>query len=160
MTDENGPGRFILYRDVTLDGRYRLHLTVFYVNLGRFSAATISSRNTINDEQHYRIDIVSASAPVDSMAREHVLATVFETKPGDPARRLPTAATLDLSLGRARQFGSASPSGRTRRPLRAGVDNIRFERLGSRTEETTRSGGASSPAGAAGEACHYGPASF
>ena len=70
MTDENGPGRFILYRDITLDGRYRLHLTVFYVNYGTFSAAT--SRNTINDEQQYRIDIVSASSPVDSVAKEHV----------------------------------------------------------------------------------------
>ena len=90
VTDQNGPGRFILYRDVTLDGRYRLRLSVFYVNAGRFSRATITSRNAINDEQQYRIDIVLPSAPVDSMATEHVLGTVFEAKPDDPARRLPT----------------------------------------------------------------------
>jgi hypothetical protein len=34
VTEQNAPGRFILYRDVTLDGRYRLHLNVFYVNFG------------------------------------------------------------------------------------------------------------------------------
>ena len=71
VTDQNGPGRFILYRDVTLDGRYRLRLSVFYVNAGRFSRATITSRNAINDEQQYRIDIVLPSAPVDSMATKH-----------------------------------------------------------------------------------------
>ena len=36
VTDMNGPGRCILYRDVMLDGRYILHLTVFYVNAGGF----------------------------------------------------------------------------------------------------------------------------
>ena len=68
LADQNGPGRFILYHDVTLDGRYRLHLTPFFVSLGRFSAATMSSRHTITDEQHYRIDVVTPPAPIDSAA--------------------------------------------------------------------------------------------
>ena len=50
LTDMNGPGRFILSRKVTLDGRYRLRMTVFYTNSGRFSA-TSSSENAINLEQ-------------------------------------------------------------------------------------------------------------
>jgi hypothetical protein len=44
LTDMNGPGRFILSRKVTLDGRYRLRMTVFYANSGRFSADDIESR--------------------------------------------------------------------------------------------------------------------
>ena len=44
LTDMNGPGRFILSRKVTLDGRYRLRMTVFYANSGRFSATTSSRR--------------------------------------------------------------------------------------------------------------------
>ncbi len=97
--------------------------------MGRFSAATISSRSTINDEQQYRIDIVSASAPVDSVAREHVLATIFEAKPGDPARRLPTEVTFDLSLWEGQTVRLRLAVGENQAPLRAGVDNIRFERL-------------------------------
>jgi hypothetical protein len=128
VTDENGPGRRILYRDITLDGRYLLRLTVFYVNVGTFSAATISSRNTISDEPQYRIDLVSASAPVDSVAREHVLANIFQAHPGDPSRLPPTEVTFDLSPWAGQivrlRFAAADNQG----PLHAGVDNIRFER--------------------------------
>lgn len=130
VTDQNAPGRFILYRDVTLDGRYRLHLTPFYVNLGRrFSGATISSRNTITEEQHYRIDIVATFAPVDSAAAEHVLVSIVETKPGDPARRLPTDVSVDLSRWEGRTVRLRLAVGENQAPLRAGVDNIRFERI-------------------------------
>src|SRR5262245_4460119 len=38
VTDMNGPGRRILYRDLKLDARYTLHLTVFYVNAGPLSS--------------------------------------------------------------------------------------------------------------------------
>ena len=34
VTDMNGPGTRILYRDVTLDGRFTLHVTVFYAGTG------------------------------------------------------------------------------------------------------------------------------
>lgn len=126
----NAPGRFILYRDVRLDGRYRLHLTVFYVNRGRFfSGATVSSRNAINDEQQYRIDILSATAPVDSMAKEHVLATLFEAKPGDPSRLAPTDLSLDLSPWSGRTVRLRLAVGENQAPLHAGVDNVRFARI-------------------------------
>jgi hypothetical protein len=125
----NGPGRRILYRDVTLDGRYRLRLTVFYVNLGTFSAASTSGLNAMSDEQQYRIDLVSASAPADSMAKEHLLASIFQGRPGDSSRLPPTEVTFDLSPWEGQtvrlRFASADNQG----PLRAGVDNIRFERI-------------------------------
>ena len=38
VTDMNGPGTRILYRDVKLDGRFTLHLTVFYAGAGGFSS--------------------------------------------------------------------------------------------------------------------------
>src|SRR4029453_1577481 len=65
LTDMNGPGRFILSRKLTLDGRYRLRMTVFYATNGRFRATT-SSQDVINDEQQYRVDLVAAGAPVDT----------------------------------------------------------------------------------------------
>jgi hypothetical protein len=85
------------YRDVTLDGRYQLRLSVFYVDHGSFSAATASSRSRINNEQQFRIDIISPTAPLDSVARDHVLATVFRTAAGDRSRREPWDVTVDLS---------------------------------------------------------------
>ena len=129
MLSSNGPGRFILSREVRLDGRYRLQLTVFYVNRGRFSAATVSSRSTINEEQQYRIDIVSATAALDSVAREHVLATIFEAKPGDPARLPPTDMTLDLSPWNGQTVRLRLAVGENQAPLHAGVDNVRFSRV-------------------------------
>lgn len=129
VSDENGPGRRILYRDIALDGRYRLRLTVFYVSFGTFSAVTTSSRNTISDEQQYRIDLVSASAPVDSMATEHVLANIFHGQPSDPSRRPPTEVTFDLSPWAGQTVRLRLASVDNQGPLRAGVDNIRFERV-------------------------------
>jgi hypothetical protein len=130
VTDTNGPGRRILFRDITLDGRYRLHLTVFYVSFGTFSTANTSNGNTISDEQQYRIDLISASAPVDSIAKEHVLANIFQAQPNDPSRLEPREVTFDLTPWAGQtirlRFAAADNQG----PLRAGVDNIRFERLG------------------------------
>ena len=128
ITDMNGPGTRILYRDVMLDGRYRVHLTVFYVNTGTFSTSA-PGRDTIGDDQQYRIDVVSPLGPVRSLAKEHLLATIFQGRPTDPARREPTEVSFDLSPWAGQlvrlQLASADNQG----PLRAGVDNIRFERL-------------------------------
>lgn len=129
ITDQNGPGRFILYRDVRLDANYRLHLSMFYVNAGRFSGATITNRNTISDEQQYRIDIVNPSAPVDSVVPEHVLAIVFQAKPDDPARKPPTELIVDLSKWAGQTVRLRVAVGENQAPLRAGIDNVRFEKL-------------------------------
>ncbi len=130
VTDMNGPGRRILYRDVTLDGRYRLRLTVFYVNAGVFSASGTSGRDTLGDEQQYRVDLVSPAAPTTSTAKGELLATIFQGRPGDPSRQQPTEVTFDLSPWAGQtvrlRFASADNQG----PLRAGVDDIRFERIG------------------------------
>src|SRR4029450_1508451 len=38
VTDSNGPGTRILYRDLRLDGRFTLRLTVFYAGTAPFSS--------------------------------------------------------------------------------------------------------------------------
>lgn len=81
VTDMNGPGRRILYRDVKLDGRYTLRMTVFYVNAGTLSSPNTLDFESADENQQYRIDIVAPSAPVDSLAAPHVLANVFRTSP-------------------------------------------------------------------------------
>jgi hypothetical protein len=130
VTDMNGPGRRILYRDVTLDGRYRLHLKVFYVNAGGFSASDTSGRDTLGDEQQYRIDLVSPAAPTASIAKGELLATIFQGRPGDPSRQQPTEVTFDLSQWAGQTVRLRLASADNQGPLRAGVDDIRFERIG------------------------------
>jgi hypothetical protein len=128
VTDMNGPGRRILYRDVTLDGRYRLHMTVFYVNSSGFSAID-PSRQTLGDDQQYRIDILSPSAPVTSIAKGQLFATIYQGKPGDPLTRPPTAVNFDLSPWAGQTVRLRLTSADNQGPLRAGVDDIRFERI-------------------------------
>ena len=128
VTDMNRPGTRILYRDVKLDGRYMLHLTVFYVN----GADVFSSRETLAHDisganQQYRIDLVGTSAPIDSLAKGDVLANIFHTSPGDPDRRQPTVITFDLSPWEGQTVRIRLANVDNRGPLRAGVDDIRLE---------------------------------
>jgi hypothetical protein len=130
VTDMNGPGRRILYRDVKLDGRYTLRLTVFYVNAGPLSSPDTLDFEGGSENQQYRIDIVAPSAPVDSLAAAHVLANVFRTSPGDADRRAPSAVTVDLSKWEGQTVRLRLASVDNRGPLRAGVDDIRLEPAG------------------------------
>jgi hypothetical protein len=127
VTDMNGPGRRILYRDVTLDGRYRLHMTVFYVNAGAFGAP--QTEGTIGDTQQYRIDLVVPSAPLMSLAKNDLLANIYHAAPGDPSRLAPTNVTFDLSPWQGQTVRLRLAVADNQGPLRAGVDNIRFERI-------------------------------
>jgi hypothetical protein len=130
VTDMNGPGRRILYRDVKLDGRYKLQLTVFYVNAGPLSSPDTLNFDSPDENQQYRIDIVTPSAPVDSLAAAHVLTNVFRTSPGDADRREPAAVTVDLSKWEGQTVRLRLASVDNRGPLRAGVDDIRLEPAG------------------------------
>jgi hypothetical protein len=128
VSDMNGPGRRILYRDVALDGRYRLHLTVFYTNLGVFDPMAPGGR-TLGTQQQYRIHVLAANAPVDSMLDEHVLTTVFEGRVDGPARQEPTEVTFDLSAWSGQTVRLRIATADDQGPLRAGVDDIRFESI-------------------------------
>ena len=73
VSDTNGPGTRILYRDVKLEGRFRLHLTAFYAGVGGFrSPGTLAYDEPAANEQ-FRIDLVAPSAPIDSVAHGDVL---------------------------------------------------------------------------------------
>jgi hypothetical protein len=127
VTDMNGPGRRILYRDVRLDGRYTLRLTVFYVNAGPLTSPDTLDYESAGENQQYRIDIVAPSAPVDSVAAAHVLTNVFRTSPGDADHRQPSAVTVDLSKWEGQTVRLRLVGVDNRGPLRAGVDDIRLE---------------------------------
>jgi CubicO group peptidase (beta-lactamase class C family) len=64
------------------------------------------------------------------VAKSDVLANVFGTSPGDPARRQPTEVSMDVSAWAGQTVRLRLATADNQGPLRVGVDNIRFERIG------------------------------
>jgi CubicO group peptidase (beta-lactamase class C family) len=131
MTDMNGPGTLILYRDVKLDGRFRLQLTVFHAGAFGFSSPPTLAYDEPEDNQQFRIDLVARSAPIDSVARRDVLVNVFKTSTREPYDREPTAVDVDVSRWAGQTVRLRLAVTDNRGPLRVGVDDIRFEPIGS-----------------------------
>jgi D-alanyl-D-alanine carboxypeptidase len=133
VTDMNGPGTRILYRDLRLDGRFTLHLTVFYTSAAPLSSPNSLAHDTPQANQQFRIDLLGPSAPIDSVAKGEVLVNVFHTSPGDPNSRQPAEVRVDLSAWAGQTVRLRLASTDNQGPLRAGVDNIRFEPVGRDT---------------------------
>jgi D-alanyl-D-alanine carboxypeptidase len=127
VSDTNGPGTRILYRDVKLDGRLRLHLTAFYAGVGGLSSPRSLAYDDAGANEQFRIDLVAPSAPIDSVAHGDVLSNIFATSAGDPDRREPTTASVDLSRWAGQTVRLRLAVTDNAGPLRAGVDDIRFE---------------------------------
>jgi hypothetical protein len=130
VSDTNGPGTRILYRDVKLDGRFGLRLTVFYAGAGGLSSPRTLAYDEPGANQQFRIDVVARSAPIDSVVHGDVLVNVFKTAAGDPDRREPSTVSVDLSRWAGRTVRLRLAVTDNGGPLRAGVDDIRFEPIG------------------------------
>jgi D-alanyl-D-alanine carboxypeptidase len=130
VTDVNGPGTRILYRDLRLQGRFSLQLSVFYTGTGPFSSPATLAYDTPEANQQFRIDLLRPSAPIDSVAKGDVLVNVFRTSSGDPVRRQPTEAHMDVSAWAGQTVRLRLATTDNQGPLRVGVDNIRFQRIG------------------------------
>ena len=131
VSDANGPGTRILYRDVKLDGRLRLHLTVFYAGVGGFRSPQTLAYDEPGANQQFRIDLLAPSAPIDSVAHRDVLVNIFATAPGDPDRREPSTVSVDVSRWAGQTVRLRLAVTDNGGPLRAGVDDIRFEPIGA-----------------------------
>jgi CubicO group peptidase (beta-lactamase class C family) len=131
VSDTNGPGTQILYRDVKLDGRFRLHLTVFYAGVGHLRSPHTLAYDEPQANQQFRIDLAAPSAPIDSVARGDVLVNIFATAPGDPDSGEPRTVSVDVSRWAGRTVRLRLTSTNNSGPLRGGVDDVRFEPLGA-----------------------------
>lgn len=134
VTDMNGPGTRILYRDLRLDGRFTLHATVFYTGSAPFSSPETLAHDAPEANQQFRIDLVDPSAPIDSVAKGEVLVNVFHTLPGDPPGSQLTEVRVDVSRWAGRTVRLRLAGTDNRGPLRVAVDNIRFKRIGTDAE--------------------------
>jgi D-alanyl-D-alanine carboxypeptidase len=154
VSDTNGPGTRILYRDVKLDGRFRLHLTVFYAGVGGLRSPQTLAYDEPGANEQFRIDLVAPSAPIDSVARGDVLVNIFKTSAGDPDARAPTAVSVDLSRWAGRTVRLRLATTDNRGPLRAGVDDIRFEPLDANAKARIELPATQAPARAVGLVLH------
>jgi len=131
VTDMTAPGSRVMYRDVKLDGRRTLTFSLYYASAGPLASPATLSFDGCAPNQQFRVDIMDASAPVSSTSPADVLATVFQTQPGDPSTLAPRTVAFDLSEWAGERvrirFAQVDNSG----PLRTGVDDVRLERLGS-----------------------------
>jgi D-alanyl-D-alanine carboxypeptidase len=130
VTDMNGPGTRILYRDLRLEGRFSLQLSVFYVGTGPFSSPASLAYDTPEANQQFRIDLLRPSAPIDSVAKGDVLVNLFHTSPADPVSRQPTEVSVDVSAWAGQTVRLRLATTDNQGPLRVGVDNIRLRRTG------------------------------
>ena len=130
VTEAEGPGTRIAYRDVSLDGRFQLHMTVYYGSMASFSSPETLAHDAPRPNQQYRIDLIDPAAPIDSLARGDVLMNVFHTSAGDPTGGRPTEVSADVSplAGQTVRLRLAATDNQG--PLRVGVDNIWFESIG------------------------------
>jgi CubicO group peptidase (beta-lactamase class C family) len=131
VSESNGPGTRILYRDVRLKGAFKLHFTVFHAGVGVFSIPETLAYDEPEANQQFRIDLVSPAAPIDSVAQGDVRVNLFQTSPGDPSRREPTAVSVDVSKWAGRTVRLRLAVTDNQGPLHVGVDDIRFEPIGS-----------------------------
>ena len=133
LTDLQGPGTRILYRDLELDGRFSLRMTVFYASPAGTSFShprPLAHYGTDHNEQ-FRIDLLRPSAPIDSVAKSDVLVNVFRTAPGDANLHHPTKVSVNVSRFAGRTVRLRLAVTENQAPLLAGVDDIRFVRVGA-----------------------------
>jgi hypothetical protein len=127
VTDMTAPGARILYRDVRLDGPVKLTFTLFYDNAAEFASPSSLDFDGCEANQQFRVEVMNPAAPADSTAAKDVLATVFQTAPGDPQRLDPKAMTFDLSQWAGERVRIRFAQVDNRGPLRAGVDDVRLQ---------------------------------
>jgi hypothetical protein len=131
VTDMTAPGARILYRDVKLDGRVMLTFTLFYDNAAEFSSPASLDFDGSEANQQFRVELMDPAARAGSTAAKHVLATIFRTAPGDPSKLDPRTVTFDLAEWAGERVRIRFAQVDNRGPLRAGVDDVRLEPIGS-----------------------------
>jgi D-alanyl-D-alanine carboxypeptidase len=131
VTDMNGAGTRILYRDIRLDGRLSLQAIVFYATSAPFSSPGTLAHDAREPNQQFRIDLVRPSAPIDSLAKDDVLVSLVRTSPHDLPATQPIHMSVDVSRWAGETVRLRLAVTDNQGPLRVTVDNIRLVPIGT-----------------------------
>jgi hypothetical protein len=132
ITDQLNPESLLLYQDLQLEPgtNYRLSLLAYYDS---YSALTTPSPDTlsVNEEvigpkpnQQFRIDVMKAGTPPDSVDPNDVLLQLFHTKDGGARQMAPTQLTGDLAPFAGQTVRLRIAVAATEEVLSAGVDAV------------------------------------
>jgi hypothetical protein len=99
-TSQTSPGSHVLYQDVALEAgsTHTLTLWIYWRNNAAFvtpSPETLSQSGSPN--QQYRVDVMRPSAAVSSVDPADTLASIYQSRAGDPLTQTPKQITADLS---------------------------------------------------------------
>jgi len=132
ISDEINPDSVVLSQEVALEpgGSHWLGLLAYY---DTYKPIALPTPDTLSvdesqlggqDNQQFRIDVMRAGSPIDSVSSADVLLPVFQTRPGASARLGPTQLVADLSAfaGQTVRLRIAVAAGEE--ILNAGVDSI------------------------------------
>ncbi len=132
VTDEINPDTLILSQEVALEpgGSHWLGLLAYY---DTYKPLAVPSPDTLSvDEgqlgsqrnQQFRVDVMRAGSPIESLDPADVLATAFRTQPGGAAKMGPALRTADISAfaGQTVRVRIAVAAGEE--ILNAGVDAV------------------------------------
>jgi hypothetical protein len=137
LADQVNAGRRLLYQDVALDpvapgDSLTLSLFAYYkAQQGLLGNPTPDSldQSAPGINEQYRIDVMSPSAALTSIAPADVLVNVFRTHAGDPQNMAPTKLTADLTPYAGQtirlRFAEVDNNG----VLNASTDDVRIEKV-------------------------------
>jgi hypothetical protein len=105
IADQANPDTLILYQDVALEAgeSHLLSLLAYYDSYKPIAVPAPDTLSVAEEalggqaNQQFRIDVIRPGAPLESLDPADILSTLFQTKPGAPARMKPTKLTADLS---------------------------------------------------------------
>jgi hypothetical protein len=105
VADEADPETAILSQEVALEPfrAHRLSLLAFYDSVEPIAVpnpdtlAVDPERRGTGSQQQFRIDVMRAGSPIESLDPADILTTLYGSHPGDPLTMKPTPLTADLT---------------------------------------------------------------
>jgi hypothetical protein len=97
MTDQGAPGSHVLYQTLPVAWGDVLSFWVYYRNNAGVFCTPASLDYGGGCNQQYRVDIMTPSSSLWSVASGDVLSTPFQTQVGDPTSLAPTLVTVSLN---------------------------------------------------------------
>ncbi|HEX3360586.1 MAG TPA: hypothetical protein VHS74_06290 [Solirubrobacterales bacterium] len=156
IADEADPDTLVLSQELSLPAGSsdQLSLLAYYNSHDPIAVPTPDTLSVAEEElggqrnQQFRIDVMKAGAPLESLDPADVLVNVFRTAPGAPQVMKPTKLTADLTPFAGQTVLLRIAVAAHQETLNAGVDEVRITGTGS--GGPSGSGGRSGSSGSAG----------
>jgi hypothetical protein len=156
IADEADPDTLILYQEVSLPvgSSDQLSLLAYYNSYDPIAVPTPDTLSVDEEvlagqkNQQFRIDVMRAGAPLESLEPADVLLNVFQTAPGAPLVMKPTKLTADLTPFAGQTVMLRIAVAVNQEVLNAGVDEVQI--TAAAAGGSSGSGGHSGSSGSSG----------